>query len=237
MTNKGDSFAINMRGGNNLQSDPLRNFRFLVKFWPYWAGSGDASNSKPTIGGSIFGFTSVSGLTVATEAIPYREGGMNTTLHQVPGQTTFSPVTLSRGVHLGNQKAWKWMRRMFSVTASNKTSSNVNTEPTQHFRASVDVMVLNHPPNRRNDFAGNGSPDNSGNAIAGSTNDTVAVAFRMYNAWISSLAYSDLNAGDNALLVEQMVLAHEGFDMFWAKPKASVSYDTNAATPTQMFSH
>jgi hypothetical protein len=41
--------------------------------------------------------------------------------------------------------------------------------------------------------------------------------FKVYNAWITSLAYSDLNAGDNAILVEQMSLTHEGFEVIWGK--------------------
>ena len=161
----------------------------------------------------------------------------NTTLHQVPGQTTFSPVTLSRGVHVGNKKAWRWMRRMFSVTASNRQAGNTNATPGVNFRASVDIMVLNHPPDRRNDLGG---PEAS-NAIRGSSNDNVAVAFRLYNAWISSLAYSDLNAGDNAIMVEQMVLAHEGFDMYWAepstKPEERISVNAAGASIKTLFTH
>jgi phage tail-like protein len=49
----------------------------------------------------------------------------------------------------------------------------------------------------------------------------------VYNAWPTAVAYSDLNAGDNALLVEQMTLVHEGFNINWA-----ASLATNAATFT-----
>ena len=40
--------------------------------------------------------------------------------------------------------------------------------------------------------------------------------FKVFNAWPTTVAYSDLNAGDNALYVEQMTLVHEGFDINWA---------------------
>jgi phage tail-like protein len=40
--------------------------------------------------------------------------------------------------------------------------------------------------------------------------------FKVYNAWPTAVAYSDLNAGDNAIFVEQMTLVHEGFDIKWA---------------------
>lgn len=201
--------GINARGGltGTLKTDPLRNFRYLVKFQPYWT-------ETPNLGNMEFGFTSVSGLSVATEAIPYREGGMNTTLHQIPGQTTFSPITLTRGVHLGNDKAWRWMRRLFSVTGGpGASAAGIN------FRALVDIYVLQHPVTRTNVNPKGSSGLDTGpayyNEADSSMNDPVGVAFRVYNAWIQSLSYSDLNAGDNAVLVEQMVLAHEGFNMSW----------------------
>ena len=193
--------------GRVLLTDPLRNFRFLVKFFPYWGGKGE--NSLQELGRSVqFGFTSVSGLSAATEAIPYREGGMNTTLHQIPGQTTFSPITLSRGVHLGNSQAWRWMRRLFNVQGrggNKKLGGYANAR--SDFRAQVDIYVLTHPATRGN--------DQLNNSFAGSKNDPIGLGFRVYNAWLQSVAYSDLNAGDNAVLVEQMVLAHEGFEMAW----------------------
>ena len=48
--------------------------------------------------------------------------------------------------------------------------------------------------------------------------------FKVYNAWPTTVAYSDLNAGDNALYVEQMTLVHEGFDLNWG------SVDTTTKT-------
>jgi phage tail-like protein len=41
--------------------------------------------------------------------------------------------------------------------------------------------------------------------------------FNVYNCWITSVSYSDLNAGDNAIFVEQATLVHEGFDVNWAE--------------------
>ena len=193
--------SINRRGDVPIVTDPLRNFRFMVRFYPYWSGSAPKLQEIP------FGFTSVSGLSAATEAIPYREGGMNTTLHQIPGQTTFSPITLSRGVHLGSDHAWAWLKRMFSVVGGTDGASLAT-----NFRAMVDIWVIQHPANRQNDSLGN-SDDLA--QTEGSNDDKLGLGFRVYNAWIQSVAYSDMNAGDNAVLVEQMVLAHEGFDMRW----------------------
>jgi hypothetical protein len=41
--------------------------------------------------------------------------------------------------------------------------------------------------------------------------------FRVNNAWITALSYSDLNAGGSTLMVEEMTLVHEGFDVTFAK--------------------
>jgi len=186
--------VINNR--STLITDPLRNFRFLVTFIPQ-----DANNS--TLAGlktATFGFTSVSGMSVATDSIPYREGGYNTTVHQIPGQTTFTPLTLQRGVILGTKQNWDWMRNLFATVGSGGTTRDI----AQNFRCDLDIQVLSHP------IPAAGTGDSS------TATDHTAMRFRVYNAWPTSVAYSDLNAGDNALFVEQMTLVHEGFDVNWA---------------------
>jgi phage tail-like protein len=149
------------------------------------------------------GFTSVSGLSVNTDSIPYREGGYNTTVHQIPGQTTFSPLTLQRGVVLGTPQHWDWMRKLFATVNTGTTSTNG-----ENFRADVEIQVLSHP------IAGSGGGNTE--LTGGNYSDHVAARFQVYNAWPTQVAYSDLNAGDNALFVEQLTLVHEGFDMTWA---------------------
>jgi phage tail-like protein len=193
---------MEISGRGNLNTDPTRNFRFLVTFQPYAVASHPMSTMN-------FGFTSVSGLSMAIESIPYREGGMNTTLHQIPGQATFSPITLTRGVHLGNSQGWKWIKRMFAAVGPGGLGAG-GSFPNYQFRTSVTIHVLQHPLTMGNDATVEYKDDDKF-----SRNDPVAISFRAYNAWISSLAYSDLNAGDNAIAVEQMTLVHEGLDMYW----------------------
>ena len=200
-TNEASAF-LGLGGRGNLASDPTRNFRFLVSFQPY---SGD--NQIKNIN---FGFTSVSGLSMAIEAIPYREGGSNTTLHQIPGQATFSPITLTRGIHLGNSQGWRWVKRLFAAIGPGGPGQGA-PYPAYNFRSSVTIHVLQHPL-----VMGNDETNEYTTYQQFSRNDPVAMSFRAYNAWPSSLAYSDLNAGDNAIAVEQMTLVHEGLDMFWS---------------------
>jgi len=178
---------------SNLKTDPIRHFRFLVDFIPH--------DTKATWKDTVtMGFTSVSGLSVTTDSIPYREGGYNTTVHQIPGQTTFSPISLQRGVILGTKQNWEWMRQLFATVQGG--SKNVQGAS---FRADLEIRVLSHPVPGQGITTGSVSAD-----------DHVAMRFKVYNAWITSVAYSDLNAGDNAIFVEQATLVHEGFDVNWA---------------------
>jgi phage tail-like protein len=200
---------------STLATDPLRNFRYLVKFYPLDGNATDLPGGK---GVAQLGFTSVSGLSATTESIPYREGGYNTTFHQIPGQTTFAPVALQRGVVLGTRQNWDWMRRLFATVQAGATSLNVGAN---NFRCDVEIQVLSHP------IAGTGSEDGS------TSGDHIAQRFMIYNAWITSIAYSDLNAGDNAIFVEAITLVHEGFDTSWgtALPAANEAATAGQAAP------
>lgn len=191
---------------SSLITDPLRNFRFLVTFTPIALQGGSAASAATSALSSIkFGFTSVSGMAVTTDSIPYREGGYNTTVHQIPGQTTFAPITLQRGVILNTFQNWEWMRNLFATVQGGGSTRGVN----ENFRCELDIQVLSHPiPS-----AASPNSQQSGDVTA---KDHTAMRFRVYNAWPTSVAYSDLNAGDNALFVEQMTLVHEGFDVKWA---------------------
>ena len=197
--------VINNR--STLETDPIRNFRFLVTFKPL--NRADAS-WLPKQTKVVVWFTSVSGLSVQTDSIPYREGGYNTTVHQIPGQTTFSPITLQRGVVLGTSQHWDWMRQLFATVQGGTT-----TKTGQNFRVDLEIEVLTHP------IAGSGSGNVNGVEVPELTvdnyKDHVSARFQVYNCWPTAVAYSDLNAGDNALFVEQISLVHEGFDMIWGQ--------------------
>lgn len=167
----------------HLATDPLRNFKFHVRIThptnPSWFAT--------------MGFMSVSGLNITTEVIPYRQGGYNTTTQKMPGQSDFAPITLSKGLAVGNDiQMMYWMEELFTVM-----QGTGNGSPGKDFRATVDVMVLDHPVTTKR--------------------VPVKAAFRVYNAWPTAVAFSDLDAGANAIVVSQMTLAHEGFKFKLAK--------------------
>jgi phage tail-like protein len=95
------------------------------------------------------------------------------------------------------------MRNLFATVSAGTSTRAVD----QNFRCDLEIAVLSHPIP--------GSPNE--NDTSETSKDHVAMRFKVYNAWPTSVAYSDLNAGDNALFVEQMVLVHEGFDIKWAE--------------------
>lgn len=183
---------------STLATDPIRNFRFLVTFLPQDQTQDWAKGLK----GITFGFTSVTGMAVTTDAIPYREGGYNTTVHQIPGQSSFAPLQLQRGVQLGSRQNWDWMQQLFQTVQGSATRSSAS-----NFRCDIIIDVLSHPV---------ASIATAPASVTGTQDDHVSMRFKVYNAWITSLAYSDLSAGDNAILVEQMSLVHEGWTSSWA---------------------
>lgn len=204
--------ATILNNRSNIATDPIRNFRFLVTFKPQdETGSAGATGNLPKgvtaaqsnwakgLSEIKFGFTSVGGLAVSTDSIPYREGGYNTTVHQIPGQTAFAPLTFQRGVILGSSQNWNWMKQLFQTV-----QGTVSRNAKDNFRVDIDIDVLTHP-----------LASNATNATSSTYEDHVSMRFKVYNAWITSIAYSDLNAGDNAILVEQMSLVHEGFEIVW----------------------
>lgn len=188
-------------------TDPLRNFRFVVKFMPYGDGLGGVGFD------ATVGFTSVSGLAMSTDAIPYREGGYATTMHMLPGQQQFSPVVFQRGVVLGNTQSWNWWKKIFDPGYT-KTDDTPNAL-TAGFRCEIAISVLAHPQPLVQDYDPN-------------LDDPVAARVRLINAWPTNLAYTDLNAGDSAIWVESMQVVHEGMDVEFASAATESTFNEQA---------
>lgn len=183
--------SSNINRFSTIATDPLRSFRFYAEF----SAAGNEFSNKITSGWTG-GFTNISGLNITTQAIQYREGGYNTTVHQVPGMTTFSPITFQRGVLAGNDQAITWMKGLFAAASGEGLST---TTANKTFRVDINIYVMDHP-----------------NAAATETNSP-KMGFKVHNAWITGLNYTDLNANDGALLFESMQLVHEGLSVFFTK--------------------
>jgi len=196
---------------SSLATDPLRGFRFTASFTPTAGAAAfdtritDTTNpgTVPTAGvstGWVGGFTNISGLQINTQNIQYREGGYNTTVHQIPGMTTFTPVTFTRGVLFGNDQAITWMRGLFAAAAGAGLNGAGNTN--RNFRCDIVLQVNDHP--------------NTNASV-----DAPKMAFKIHNAWITGLSYTDLDATNGAILFETMQLVHEGLSVFFTNSKGA----------------
>jgi phage tail-like protein len=175
-----------IRYNSTLATDPLRSFRFYAEFTP--TGVDKVFSEKITTGW-VGGFQSINGLNISTQAIQYREGGYNTTVHQIPGMTTFQPVTFTRGVIAGNDQAIAWMRGLFAAVSGEGLNGGG-----QGFRVNVKIYVQDHPM-----------------TAAGTVPDKMV--FEIHNAWIQNLSYTDLDGTNGAILFESMQLIHEGLSV------------------------
>lgn len=143
---------------------------------------------KPTIPGMLqLGFMGVSGLSANTPAINYREGGNNTTTRKMPGQTEFPSLSCQRGVAVGTNALWQWFIEIFHVVQGGGRSNADGGD----FRADMTLDVLDHPVTQRDSYT--------------------KARFQIFNAWPSAMQYTDFDAGGNALLMETMIVEHEGF--------------------------
>lgn len=189
-------------------SDPMRNFKFEVIFHGVRNPAGVPLSDNL---GSI-GFMSVSGLAMSTESIPYREGGYNTSPHKFPGQTDFSPVTMSNGAFRDKYALWYLQKAIYNYQIGQGTYSNPSSPAADDFgfRMDIEIRLLRHPV----------TLDPVAQAGFGFDARVVEWAAYLYNAWPTSLAYSDLNAGDNSVLVQQVTFVHEGLDIKWGDATA-----------------
>ena len=199
---------------SKLATDPLRGFRFTASFSPAGGGTNfdtrivDATGTvtSPETGkstGWVGGFSSIGGLAINTQNIQYREGGYNTTVHQIPGMTTFTPVTFSRGVLYGNDQAIAWMRGLFSAAqGSGLNGATTGAAAGGNFRVDIVISVNDHPNTNAN-------------------LDTPKLKFKIHNAWITGLNWTDLDATNGAILFETIQLVHEGISAYFVKPDGS----------------
>jgi len=192
--------ATNISRFSSIVTDPLRNFKFFAEFTPANTDVFDG-DIAPSVAA---GFTSITGLGINTQSIPYREGGYNTTIHQIPGMTTFTPITFQHGTLNSNYQGIKWMRGLFAAAAGEGISI---TPGSNDFRVNVKIYILDHPA-----------------TVDGDLHQIAKMRFDVHNAWITTLQYSDLNAGDQNILFEQMTLVHEGL---------SVGYMNNGAVDSK----
>lgn len=187
-------------------TDPLRNFKFRVKIHP------TGRLSRLTNSGADFevGFSVVSGISVQNEMIAYREGGMNTHPHKMIGQSDYGPVTFTRGVFPNQDSLYQWQTFLHAWGQGGVAEGSESlTSDDNDYRCNISVAIYDHPVSAAT------YDDNPSNQES-VTNLTAKMGYRLYNCWPASFALGDLNAGDSSLLIQQLVVNHEGFEILWA---------------------
>ena len=188
------------------RTDPLRNFKFTVKFVPL-----DDELRNMTTGIGDLGFAQMGGLSVQNELIAYREGGMNTHPHKMVGQSDFPPISFARGAFAEQDSLYKWQRFMHAWLGGGVEGIQGGAQGDgTNYRCNILVKVFDHP------YTATGvqyqyNTDSANPVVPG----TPKLAFKIYNAWPGAYGLSDLNAGDNGIMIQQLNIHHEGFQIAW----------------------
>lgn len=197
-----------------LRTDPLRNFKFRVSISPKSA-DGNLANTLSQIG--ELGFAQVSGISVTNEVISYREGGMNTHPHKMVAQSDFAPVSFARGAFAGQDQLWKWQKFIHAWLGGGIAGEQGLAMGDGDYRCDIVVRVYDHPHTASELNSGNLKYQWDGGTQSGDiAPGNVKFAFKLFNAWPGAYALTDLNAGDNGILIQSMTVHHEGFYIAWS---------------------
>jgi phage tail-like protein len=203
-----------------MRTDPLRNFKFRVQIIPK-SSTGNLSQKMNQV--SELGFAQVSGISVTNEIITYREGGMNTHPHKMVAQSDFAPVSFARGAFSGQDQLFQWQKFLHAWLGNGVGGEAGLSVGDQEYRCDILVKVYDHPhtASEISDNSGNsslfyqydgGAQGTSGKPIVPGN---VKFQFKLFNAWPGAYALTDLNAGDNGILIQSMTVHHEGFYIDW----------------------
>jgi phage tail-like protein len=204
-----------------VRTDPLRNFKFRVNIQPV-----DTDGlGVLTSGIQNLGFAQMSGIAVTNEVIPYREGGMNTHPHKMVGQSDFAPVSMARGVFANQEQLYNWQQFIHAWQGGSVLDASGNEHPGtlgssgnglggttnegSDYRCDITVDVFDHPVTSSS-YHYDEDP-----SVDTATVLPVRLRIHLYNAWPGSYSISDLNAGDNGIMIQQLQLHHEGFQVEW----------------------
>jgi len=155
---------------NPQRFDPYKNFKFRVK----WDGHFVAAISK------------VSALRRTTEVVEHREGGDPSSPRKSPGQTTYAPIILERGV-TQDKDFEEWAYKVWNLGAGLGAEVSL-----KDFRKDIVIDILNE---------------------AGQLVVSYKV-FRCWVSEYQALP--DLDANSSAVLIQSIKLENEGWERDYA---------------------
>jgi len=130
---------------------------------------------------------------------------MNTHPHKMIGQSDYGPVTFSKGVFGHEKSLWAWNTFLHSWSQGGQSGGSTSTD--NDYRADIVVRIFDHPVSSGT-YASAGTTGEASTPAGG-----VKMAYKLYNCWPGSYSLTDLNAGDSSIMIQQMVINHEGFDL------------------------
>lgn len=201
------------------RTDPLRNFKFTVQFVPL-----DSELRAKTDQIGLLGFAQMGGLSVQNELIAYREGGMNTHPHKMMGQSDFPPISFARGAFAEQDQLYNWQKFMHTWAGGGAEGQVGGSQgDNTNYRCNIVVRVFDHPHT-----ANTAQYQYSSGALTSTvTPGKAKLAFKLFNCWPGAYGLSDLNAGDNGLMIQQLNIHHEGFVVAWKEPDIGLIADAN----------
>ncbi len=146
--------------------DPYRNFKFRLK----WNGKYVAAVSR------------VSGLKRSTNAVRFRKGGDPSSAHVMPGQSTFDPITLERGL-TQDLEFETWAKQVWNFRAGMGMESSLAS-----FRRNITLEFYNE---------------------AGQLVQAYNI-YNCWPSEYTALP--ELDAGANAVAIQTLVLQNEGWE-------------------------
>ncbi len=146
--------------------DPYRNFKFRIRI----------------DGNVVAACTKCSALKVSVEATDFRAGDQESFKWKLPGQVSFEPITLEKGV-TADLVFQNWATAIANFMGNMGTDAEKTIDD---FRKDIDILIYN-------------------------LNNAQVKAYRVYNCWVSSYtAIPDLDASSSDVMIEMVELQNEG---------------------------
>ncbi|HEX2090774.1 MAG TPA: phage tail protein [Longimicrobiaceae bacterium] len=153
---------------NAKRVDPYKNFRFRVK----WDGNYVAGVSK------------VGMLKRTTQVITHREGGDPMTPRKSPGQSSFDPIVLERGV-THDPEFEKWANKVWNWPNNQQMGQELSLAD---FRKDIIIELYNEAGQK-------------------------VIAYNVYRCWPSAYeSLPELDGNGNAIAIQSLTLENEGWD-------------------------
>jgi phage tail-like protein len=131
----------------------------------------------------VAGVSKISALKRTTEIVKHRNGGDPSSSRKSPGRTEYEDLTLERGV-THDKEFRQWANKVWNLGAGLGAEVSL-----KDFRKDLIIEVYNE---------------------AGQ----LAIAYRVYRCWVTEFqAQADLDANANAVLIQSLKLANEGWEL------------------------